>query len=338
VQKKGELLVIDGNGHLENWNGALQSPFSAHPRIDVESGTFYNISHERFGGGVYYSRLENGELIDHRLVYQQDIGKGLLAWVHDYFVTANYIIFPDVSLRSKMERMLSETGSPYYFDPNYKLRWGLLPLRPGLTDQVQWFESSQAGFIWHTINGWEHTSAAGEKLITLFAPLFDTYPSDIPIHSPREPHAKLHKWVLNLDTGTVSDDQLLDHPYERPSINLRYSGIQNRFAYLLDESSGYMGQGVLKYDLIEERPVKYLDYGGYLGGEALFVPKSGASDEDDGYLLDILMTDEAADFVVFDAKSMTEVARAHFPGRVPFGVHACWLDSAKVRGLVSAAS
>jgi len=49
--------------------------------------------------------------------------------------------------------------------------------------------------------------------------------------------------------------------------------------------------------------------------------------EDDGYLLDLLMTDDRADLVIVDAQTMTEVARVHLPERVPFGVHACWLTS-----------
>ena len=33
------------------------------------------------------------------------------------------------------------------------------------------------------------------------------------------------------------------------------------------------------------------------------------------------------------ARSMTEVARLEMPQRVPFGVHACWLDEAKLDGM-----
>jgi hypothetical protein len=45
----------------------------------------------------------------------------------------------------------------------------------------------------------------------------------------------------------------------------------SRYCYLLDEhGDGYMGKGVLKYDLLDEREVAYLDYGGMYGGEALF--------------------------------------------------------------------
>ena len=38
------------------------------------------------------------------------------------------------------------------------------------------------------------------------------------------------------------------------------------------------------------------------------------------------MAEDKADLLVIDARSMTELARIHLPQRVPFGVHAVWLD------------
>jgi carotenoid cleavage dioxygenase len=101
----------------------------------------------------------------------------------------------------------------------------------------------------------------------------------------------------------------------------------------ITEAAGYMGKGALNYDLIDEREVAYFDYGDFFGGEALFVPKAGASSEDDGYLLDLLMTASEAALLILDAKSMEEIARLHLPQRVPFGLHACWLDQQKVEQL-----
>jgi carotenoid cleavage dioxygenase-like enzyme len=169
--------------------------------------------------------------------------------------------------------------------------------------------------------------------------MFEDYPSDIPIHTPEEPPAKLQKWVLNLDAGTVSEERcLLEHGYERPSCNLAYIGKKNRYAYLIDEErAGYMGQGVLKYDLLDEKEIAYFDYGDYRGGEALFVPRDNPTAEDDGYLLELLMADDRACLIVIDARSMKELARLHLPQRVPFGVHACWLDDTKLSELASKA-
>jgi carotenoid cleavage dioxygenase len=329
-------LVLDGTGHLENWNGMLQSPFSAHPRIDPATGTYYNLGLERVNGDVCYSRLEAGRLTEHRRVYAQTGANGRMGYLHDYFLTENYLIFPDTSLRSEQRRILSETGSMFYFDPEYRFRWGVLPRNPGEGDLVRWFETKKAGTLWHVINGWEQRASDGATQVVLYAPLYHSYPANVPIHSPEEPPSKLNRWVLDLASGTVIEDEVLvEHGYERPSVNLNYVGKPNRFGYLLDEErgGGYMGKGILKYDLLERRPAGTFDYGDFFGGEPLFVPKRDAVDEDDGYLLDILMDDTSAHLIVIDARSMEAIARLHLPGRVPFGVHATWLDEAQLAAL-----
>ena len=100
-----------------------------------------------------------------------------------------------------------------------------------------------------------------------------------------------------------------------------------------EEKDGMMAKGVLKYDVIDEREVAYFDYGEFYGGEALFVPRKNAAGEDDGYLLELLMTAERAELLILDAASMEEVARLHLPQRVPFGVHSCWLNTQQVASL-----
>jgi hypothetical protein len=40
-------------------------------------------------------------------------------------------------------------------------------------------------------------------------------------------------------TGTVSEDRvLLEHGYERPSLNFDFVGKKNRYGYLIDEERG----------------------------------------------------------------------------------------------------
>lgn len=327
-------LVLDGTGHLETWDGAWQAAFSAHPRIDPASGDFYSLTTD-MSGHLYYGRVSNDSVSHFAKIYDHPKGQPRMGWQHDYFLTENYIVFPDISVRFSEEALLSQNDSAFYFDDNYKLRWGVAPryYKPG--DKVQWFQTARAGAIWHVVNGWEEPSENGGQRLVLHAPMFESYPSDIPIHTPSEPPAKLNKWVLDLESGkTLEDRVLLQHGYERPSLNLAYVGKKSRYGYLIDEeSAGYMGKGVLKYDLLSEKEVKYFDYGEFFGGEALFVPKKGAVDEDDGYLLELLMSDTTAQMLILDAKSMTEIARLHLPQRVPYGVHACWLNQQQLTEL-----
>ncbi|MGI9294002.1 MAG: carotenoid oxygenase family protein, partial [Pseudomonadales bacterium] len=156
--------------------------------------------------------------------------------------------------------------------------------------------------------------------------------------TPLEPHAHLYLFRLNLESGEVTEQRrLAEHFYERPSYNTAYIGKPTRYAYLLDEqgSGGVMGKGVMKYDLIDEKEIKFFDYGEFLGGEALFVPKANVNAEDDGYLVDLLMADDKAYLLIIDAKTMEELAKLHLPQRVPYGVHACWLSEQQLQNLAA---
>ncbi len=325
------VLQISGDGELDDLHGVLARPYTAHPKVDPASGAWYSFSTSLDSGEVYYSILDQGRLRHFETLHQ---ARPAMAFVHDAFLTERFSVFPDVSLRFDPRQLFGTHQSPFYFDPDYTLRFGVVPREGGAG--VRWFDTGMAGHIWHTVNGWEESRPDGGTDLVLVAPVFDHYPSNVPIHSPEEPHARLYKFILDLDGGRVSDRRcLLDHSYERPSLNTAWLGRASRYAYLLDEqgSNGIMGKGVLKYDLLDEQSVAYFDYGDSLGGEALFVPCNGAEAEDDGYLLDLLMRDDAADLVIVDARSMTELGRLRLPQRVPYGVHACWLDPAQVAAL-----
>ena len=324
--RRGEdgALLLDGRGHLETWDGEWEGPFSAHPRIDPVTGDMYNLSIDDDENLILAGRISKG-LRHSQAAFGQT--QGSMSWLHDFFLTENYIVFPDISMRRDFSGLAEAAGSIFSFNHDYPLRFGVIPREFKTGDKLRWFTTKNPSSIWHVINAWERTSSDGANQIVLYSPCFDDYPAESPIHTPAEPHAKVKTWTLDLDSGTVIDEKvLLDHHYERPSLNLDYVGRPSRYCYLLDEEcDGYMGKGVLKYDMIDDKKAGYISYGDMYGGEALFVPKSDTSSEDDGYLLDILMTGERSDLIVIDASTMKELARLHLPQRVLFGVHATWL-------------
>ena len=325
-------LILDGSGRLENWGGALPTPFSAHPKIDPVSGDFYSVALDTRNRALTLTQIHEGRLVNHVKIHDFEPGRDVTGTIHDYFLTERYIVIADISLRFSEANVAGPAQSFWRFDASHKLRWGVLPrdFKPG--DKVRWFETAAPGMVWHIVNGWEEAGPEGGVRIVLFAPVFPEYPSNLPIHTPEEPPAHLTRWVLDLGSGRVIEEKrLLEHGYERPSLNLDWVAKKNRYAYLIDEAAdGYMGKGVLKYDLLEEKELGYFSYGNYYGGEALFVPRANSIAEDDGYLLELLMSAEDAQFLVLDARTLEEVARLKMPARVPFGVHACWLDRRKL--------
>ena len=327
-------LTIDGTGRIETWQGEWEGPFSAHPRVQPITGDVYNLSIQP-SGAIIAGLIRRGQLVRQSTV--NDASTDRMGWLHDFFLTENYLIFPDISVRLHPERLMQPDGSVFRFNDTYPMRWGVLPRQFDESTVVRWFETDRPATVWHVINAWERHDEEGAAEIALYSPAFPSYPADVPIHTPEEPPAQVWSWVLNLETNEISSQTLLiDHGYERPSLNLDYVGKPSRYCYLLDEhGDGYMGKGVLKYDLFEEAGAGYLDYGEMYGGEALFIPRPSSSAEDDGYLVDLLMDDHSAELIIIDARTMTELARLHLPQRVPFGVHACWLNPQEIEGLTS---
>jgi carotenoid cleavage dioxygenase len=67
---------------------------------------------------------------------------------------------------------------------------------------------------------------------------------------------------------------------------------------------------------------------GHASLEPVFVPRSGATDEDDGYVMAYVFNAErhASDVVMLSAQDFAgpPVAVVDLPGRVPFGFHGGW--------------
>ncbi|MFN3991084.1 MAG: carotenoid oxygenase family protein [Erythrobacter sp.] len=320
-------LVLSGRGSNETFGGALRVPFSAHPKEDAATGQIYSIGQDFVAGTTYLSVLEPGGKITTSTIMQ---GKPPAFFVHDYILTATHIIFPDPSLRFNPAGLMGPEASVASFDSARPLRFGMIARTHRSGDPVRWFETPAPGHIWHIANGWEADGA-----VHIYAPVFADYPATIPIHSPQEPHARFVHWRLDLASGEVSERVLLDHHYERPGIDWRRHGTPARYTWLLDESGGVMGKGVLKYDLFEERAAGYLDYGGLLGGEPVFVPRAGEDGEDAGWLIDLLADGSRAMLLVADAATMKERCRITLPQAVPFGVHGLWLDRTATDGLIA---
>lgn len=325
-------LRVEGTGWHESWDGALPGPFSAHPAIDPATGDMYSVATNRYDGSITIAQVSGNKLV-RAMTHQQPPGH--MAWIHECCITERFILFPDISMRVDRSGWEREGGSLYRFDPDYRMRFGILPRDFDPTTEIRWVATDRPGAIWHLINAWEERQPDGGTRIVLYGPRYDDYPADVPIHTPEETHAHLSKWVIDADTWELLEDRvLLDWGYERTSFNVDHRGRPNRFCYLLDEQrAGFMGKGTLKYDCLEEKELAYIDYGDQFGGEPLFVPRAGAASEDDGYLMDLLMREHDAELLIVDARSMTEVCRLRLPQRVPFGVHAVWLDRSKIEAL-----
>ena len=78
------------------------------------------------------------------------------AFVHDLFLTKNYVIVVEGSLRQDVKTRLIKGQSVTFFDETKNLRFGVLPRKNPSPDNVIWVTSDSPGWVWHTISAWEN--------------------------------------------------------------------------------------------------------------------------------------------------------------------------------------
>jgi carotenoid cleavage dioxygenase len=108
---------------------------------------------------------------------------------------------------------------------------------------------------------------------------------------------------------------------------------KNGYAMALNEKAETLtfDQYLYKFDLENNKRFDHNLGDNVFGGEPVFVPKSGSSSEDDGWVMAIVYDaniDKSKLIIVdtenFDKKPVGEII---LPQRVPFGAHGSWLSN-----------
>lgn len=122
----------------------------------------------------------------------------------------------------------------------------------------------------------------------------------------------------------LHDDTLLQYGgLEFPQINYaQYNGRPYRYFY----SCGFghiFSDSLLKMD-VHTKELKVWRYPGLYPSEPVFVASPGATEEDDGVVLSVIITprkEKSTFLLVLDAKTFTELGRAEVPVNIPYGTH-----------------
>lgn len=139
-------------------------------------------------------------------------------------------------------------------------------------------------------------------------------------------------------TGEVAERQLSTQQSEFPRVHPQRLGRAFRYVYtaLFKERDRLspLAIGVLKHDLHSGTETVHAWGEHRYGGECVFVPRRGARNEDDGYLMTFVFDEPSgrSEFVVLDARDMTAapLCRVPLPVRVPYGFHGRWVTDAEI--------
>lgn len=141
---------------------------------------------------------------------------------------------------------------------------------------------------------------------------------------------KLVRYTLHLDTGKIEEADpcpaLNGATTIVPRFNELWRGREACFAYapaFMYNSSSFDSGAAVKMDLCHGTvPAVYYKYA-HFHSELLFVPRPGATEEDDGVLLGLVFDGESQQSYmnVLDGKTMKQLAMAYTPFRIPFMLH-----------------
>ncbi|WP_077192973.1 carotenoid oxygenase family protein [Streptomyces lydicus] len=292
-----------------DFGGRLATAMTAHPKTCPTTGELHFFGYDVAPPYLTYHRADaSGELVVSRPV---DMPASTM--MHDFHLTAGHVVFMDLPL--VFDR--NHPGMPYRWDPEHGARLGVLR-RDDPHGEVRWLPLDPC-YVFHALNAHDD----GDDRIVLYVSRYADFGGATP--------PCLWRWTIDLTAGTVTEEQLDDHPCEFPRVDDRLAGRPARFGHATAgelPGSGPVPGALLRYDLQTGAVVRH-DFGpGRTPGEAAFAP---ADDLPGGrgwlmtYVYDART--DTSDLVVLDAEDISAdpVATVRLPQRVPYGFHGNWL-------------
>lgn len=338
----GRLLALDeGNAPFEfdpvtldpigpwNFDGALVGPMTAHPKIDPASGEMLF-----FGNGVEGMHLPS--IAYHvadasgKLVRTDRFDAPHASMVHDFIVTENYVVFPIYPATIDATR-IGRGGPLIAWDDSLRTEFGVLR-RDAPIDSIRWLQTDPV-FAYHPFNAYEEE---GGLVVDLFvygaAPGFPGADGSRP--DPRKASARLERWRVDPAGGIEGPGlEILDPAAcEYGRIDERFAGRRNRHGWYVftegDQGRHGLFDSVAHFDFETGKKTSHSFGAGHWFAEPMFVPRSAAAREGDGFMLSVVYDPDThrSDFVVYEAQDVGSgpIAMAKLETRVPAGFHAAW--------------
>jgi len=311
---------------VEDFEGKLTTAMTAHPRVCPETGEMLFFGYSMMGEPYlnYYRVSKEGKLVQSEAI---EIPRPVM--MHDWNITRNYVVFMDLPIVSDMDLAVT-TGSPFGFKPECGARLGVMP-REGNNSDVRWFDIDPC-FVFHSFNSFEQ----GNKIVLYVSRQQEAMVGGFKdIYGGETTVAKLWRWVIDLEKGTVSEEQLDDGACDFPRVNDNKIGLYSDFGYCMqiktDVESLTFGENLFKYHLESGKRTDHHLGNNVAGGEPVFAPKPGAKSEDEGWVLSLVheRNSRKSKLVIIDAQAFDQepVAEVIIPQRVPYGAHGSWIQN-----------
>jgi carotenoid cleavage dioxygenase len=320
--------TLDTRG-VQNFEGALAGPFTAHPKADPATGELVFFGYSADGPltpGMRWGTLGP----DGRVRRVERFEAPYCAMVHDFAVTATHVLFPVMPLAGSLQRAMAGQ-MPFAWQPELGGHIGLLRRADGVAS-LRWFRA-EACFAYHILNAWDLPDGRIQADVMQYdSPPFFGRADGQPVPDGAT-QARLVRWTLDPAAGTdaFSRAVLDDTPAEFPRLDERFAGVTNRFGvYAASSGAGFGLDTIAWRDMRGGQRHDYTVPAGDAVSEPVFVPRG--ADEGDGWLLAVVWRGEErrSDLIVLDTSDIRSgpVATVQLAHRVPFGFHGNWMAHA----------
>jgi carotenoid cleavage dioxygenase-like enzyme len=310
-----------------DFGGKLVDSMTAHPKICPSTGELHFFGYGSLTNPhvTYYRADASGQL-----TISRGVDVDALTMMHDFALTAKYVIFMDLPIVFSLDAAIKGKGDmPFRWDDNYGARLGVLR-RDDPYGPIRWFDIDPC-YVFHVANAYDN----GNCIVLQAVRYPEQWRNNENWHSNNGfgTEGVMWRWTIDLEHGTVDEHQLDERGVEFPRIDDRRVGLPARYAITVGSQHGVTpvprSGNLIRYDLDRDTTEEHrLDNDG-APGEAVFVPDDSAASERAGWYLTYVYdpASDSSDLVIIDASNFEgkPVARVRLPQRVPHGFHGNWV-------------
>ncbi|MBW2497145.1 MAG: carotenoid oxygenase family protein [Deltaproteobacteria bacterium] len=301
-----------------DFDGTLHGGFSAHPKRDPDTGELHATAYSPFSEEIQYVVVG----ADARVRKTVNVPIPDRPMIHDCAITKNWFVILDLPVI--LDGSVIEDGYqfPYRWHPERGARVGLLPREGGAGDIV-WCEVEPC-YVFHPMNAYEDAEGRVVLDVVRHPKMFAT-----DFLGPNEGDPTLDRWLVDPKGGPVKEQRIDDRGQEFPRHDERLIGKPYRYGYTAGLASGFAFDGLLKYDMRDDKLEIHHEGPGKMFMEPVFISRTDDADEDDGCVMAYTWNaaTNLSSVVILHAQDFAgdPIARIELPRRVPFGFHGNWL-------------
>jgi beta,beta-carotene 9',10'-dioxygenase len=296
---------------------------TAHPHYDYATDEIVNYT-AKFGPKTSYRVYAAGQVgAKRRLIGSVPVKQP--GYMHSFGMSERYVVLAENPLLvNPMSVPLSKKSfiHNYEWKPERGTRFIVMDRHTG---ELQGIHETEAFFCFHHVNSFERD---GELVVDLLAhddPGIIDLLEVQKLRSGQELHRPgARRYRIALDGSRVVREDLADLAAELPRINYRMNNMRDyRFMYAAATSASANWFDQLAKVDVTTGDVRIWHEPGCYPGEPVFVDRPGATADDDGAILSVVLdaSAERSFLLILDAATFEEVARAEAPHHIPFGFH-----------------